>query len=577
MPPKPKMEVVEQDPDAIFNEGFLADVYQQNPVSATGIDMVKTRFPPGNQTDISTLDMRKQSQSILGLHETAEDVYYESIEETVRWLGFEPAQITYSSDNFDRLYELAELLIEEDEPEIEASRGGRLGKARYACAHRDRPTCESLAEFRAMRDGKYEPHEASLRMKQDLEDGNPQMWDLTAYRVRNKPHHRTGNKWRIYPTYDFTHCLCDSFEDITHSLCTTEFELSRVSYEWLCDKVKIYKPMQREYGRLNLSGVLTSKRKINELVSNKHVRGWDDPRLYTLNGLRRRGVPPGAILAFVNELGVTKATSEIQVKRFDQTVRSFLETSVPRLMLVLDPVLVVIEDLPDDHLEMVEVPFSKDPKFGAHKVPFTKSLFIDHSDFREVDSKDYFRLAPGKSVGLLKVPYPITATSFETDPATGLVSSIRAKYEKPVDGGHFKKPKTYIQWVANSPQHGSPISAEVRVFNPLFTPESLETHGDINPKSEESFPNAIIETGFCEIERRAPWPAIMTESKLVDQANEETISTDATVEATKGRLNPESVRFQGMRVAYFCVDKDSCKEKVVLNRIVSLKEDSRKG
>ena len=253
------------------------------------------------------------------------------------------------------------------EEEVVAQRGGGKGKARYACPHRGRPKSESLAEFRAMRDGKYQPREAVLRMKQNLEDNNPQMWDLTAYRVLDEKHkhHRTGNKWRIYPTYDFTHCLCDSFEGVTHSLCSTEFELSRVSYNWLCDKVAVYKPMQREFGRLSISGTVLSKRKILALIGNGHVRDWDDPRLYTLIALRRRGVPPEAILGFVNALGVTKAETTIDVKRFEQCVRRYLEVTVPRLMLVLDPIPVVIENIPEDYIEMVELPFSKDPAFGV--------------------------------------------------------------------------------------------------------------------------------------------------------------------------------------------------------------------
>lgn len=218
-----------------------------------------------------------------------------------------------------------------------------------------------------MRDGKYQPREAVLRLKQNLEDNNPQMWDLTAYRVLDEKHkhHRTGNKWRIYPTYDFTHCLCDSFEGVTHSLCTTEFELSRVSYEWLCDKVAVYKPMQREFGPLKISGTILSKRKILALIKNSHVRDWDDPRLYTLIALRRRGVPPEAILSFVNELGVTKAETTIDTKRFEQCVRRYLEVTVPRLMLVLDPIPVVIENIPEEYIEMVELPFSKDPTSGV--------------------------------------------------------------------------------------------------------------------------------------------------------------------------------------------------------------------
>lgn len=351
------------------------------------------------------------------------------------------------------------------------------------------------------------------------------------------------------------------------------------------------------YGRLNVSGTILSKRKIHELVKKKYVRARDDPRLYTLPALRRRGVPPGAILSFVNELGVTKAVTNIEVKRFETSVRRYLEVTVPRLMLVLDPVKVVIDNLPDDHMEMVELPFSKDPAMGSHTIPFTKTVYIERSDFRDVDSPDYFRLAPGKTVGLMKAPFPITATSFEKDPSTGDVSLIHATYEKPADDGSApKKPKSFIHWVASSPEHHSPIKTEVRIINPLFKSDNPATHPegflkDINPESEHIFPNAVIETGFEEIRRRAPWPAEAGEKALAEEAkmNEEHVKSDASTMlvfdkssdggadlVTSVAAGPETVRFQGMRMGYFCVDKESGGERVVLNRIVSLKEDTGK-
>lgn len=458
---------------------------------------------------------------------------------------------------------------------MKKQRGEGKGLARYACEHRNRPTEESLTEFRAMRDGKYKPREAMLRMKQNLEDPNPQMWDLTAYRILDAPHHRTGSKWRIYPTYDFTHCLCDSFENITHSMCTVEFVLSRQSYEWLCDAVSVYKPMQREFGRLNVTGTVMSKRKILKLVEEGYVRGWDDPRLYTLVALRRRGVPPGAILAFVNELGVSTASSNIELARFEQCVRKYLEQTVPRLMVVLDPVPVIIDDLPDDYLEELDMPFSpKDARLGSHAIPFTKTIYIDRSDFREIDSEDYYRLAPGKSVGLLKVPYPIKATTFTKDAETGLVTEIRATYDKPAQGSTepAKKPKTYIQWIGTSAAHKSPVHAEVRVHGSLFKsdiPDTVEGGfmADLNTDSEQLFPQAMVECGIHEVRRRAPWPA---------EAGEKNAGAD---NEDQGHVlpGPDSVRFQGLRVAYFCLDKDTDDTKLVLNRIVSLKEDSGKA
>jgi len=583
-PPAPR------DPDAMFKVGFLNDVYQERPISETH-PKIRTRFPPepngflhiGHSKAIAVnfgFARYHGGECILRFDDTnpagEEERYYNAIRDIVNWLGFKPVRETHASDNFDRLYELAEKLIQLDgayvchctKAEVRAQRGegegGQRGGQRFACSHRTRPIEESLREFRAMRDGKYKAGEAALRMKQDLEDPNPQMWDLFAWRItESESHHRTGDKWVMYPTYDFTHCLCDSIEGITHSLCTTEFELSRVSYEWLNNKLDVYRPMQREYGRLNITGTVLSKRKIIQLVKEGHVRDWDDPRLYTLIALRRRGVPPGAILSFVNELGVTKAVTNVQMHRFDQSVRQYLETTVPRLMVVLEPLKVVIDELPDDHLEMCEVPFSKDPAFGTHNVPFTKTVYIERSDFREVDSPDYFRLAPGKTVGLLKAPYPITATTFEKD-SNGVVTVVHAKYEKPAEGQPAIRPKTFIQWVAESPAHNSPIRAEVRAFNPLFKSEDPSAHpggflADIDPNSEQIYHGAMIETGFEDISKSAPWPKDAAEGDV--------------------KNNKHSIRFQGMRSAYFAVDRESSDDlsKVILNRIVTLKDTQGKN
>ncbi|KAH8702123.1 glutaminyl-tRNA synthetase [Talaromyces proteolyticus] len=607
-PPRDINEGVTYDLESMFKSGFLAEVYRENPIGSPGVDRVVTRFPPepngflhlGHSKAIAiNFGFARHHGGVCYLRyddtnpAKEEEKYFTAIAEIIQWLGFKPVKVTYSSDYFDNLYELAEDLIRRDgayvchcsKSEIAQQRGGGKGATpRFTCRHRDRPSDESLAEFRAMRDGKYGPQEALLRMKQDMKSSNPQMWDLTAYRViqPRKPdnkespdfeedtdskagiHYRTGDKWKIYPTYDFTHCLVDSFEGITHSLCTTEFELSRTSYNWLCDTLGVYRPMQREYGRLNLSSTVLSKRKIMDLISNGHVRDWDDPRLYTLIALRRRGVPPGAILSFVSLLGASKATTTIEVKQFEQCVRQYLEFTVPRLMVVLDPIPVIIDNLPEDYLEMVELPFSKDPQFGSHRVPFTRTIYIDRADFRETPSKDFFRLTPDKSVGLLKVPFPITATSFEKDPNSGLVTSINARYDIPEEGSKFKKPKAYIHWISDCPSLNSPIKASARVHNPLFTCSNPDSHpagflAVVNPNSEEIFPNAMIEIGLHEIKRRAPWP-----------------KSDGEEKPEGSHVSPECVRFQGMRVAYFCLDRDSSDESVVLNRIVSLKEDAKK-
>ncbi|KAI0429461.1 glutaminyl-tRNA synthetase-like protein [Xylaria sp. FL1042] len=569
--PKPKQDEPVIDPDAIFKAGFLDEVFKERPTKGS----VVTRFPPepngylhiGHAKAICiNFGFAKYHGGVTYLRmddtnpEAEDEKYFVAIEEMVRWLGFTPKAVTYSSDNFQRLYDLAEKLIGLEkayvchcnDDEIKAQRGGDNHGPRFRCAHAGRSVEENLAEFRGMRDGKYKPREAFLRMKQDIEDGNPQMWDLAAYRILDKPHHRTGSTWRIYPTYDFTHCLCDSFECISHSLCTTEFIQSRVSYEWLNKTLGVFEPMQREYGRLSITGTVLSKRKIMKLVEKNIVRGWDDPRLFTLIAIKRRGVPPGAIVEFVSELGVTTAPSVIQISRFEQTIRRYLERTVPRLMLVLDPIPVVIDDA--EEIE-VDVPFSpKNPEMGSHKLKFTPTVYIDRSDFREIDSKDYFRLAPNKTVGLLQAPYPIKAVSFTKDDVTGQITEIRAKFDK-----ETKKPKTYIQWVPSGSRE-----VEVRIHNSLFKsekPDSVEGGylNDLSPESEVIYPKAMIESGFDEVRARAPWPEAAGESEL-------------------GKGGLESVRFQGIRVGYFAVDSvDTTDSKAVLNRIVSLKEDAGKS
>lgn len=504
--------------------------------------------------------------------EAEEEQYFTSIEKMVEWLGFEPWKITYSSDYFDKLYDLAEELIKIGRgyvchctpEEVKAQRGlkedGTLGGERFACVHRNRSVEANLEEFRKMKNGFYKSGEATLRMKQDLNSSNPQMWDLVAYRVLNKPHHRTGDKWKIYPTYDFTHCLVDSFENISHSLCTTEFRLSRESYEWLCDVLHVYRPAQREYGRLNITGTVLSKRKIAKLVSEGFVRDWDDPRLYTLEAIRRRGVPPGAILSFINTLGVTTSTTNIQEIRFESAVRGYLDQTTPRLMMVLDPLEIEIENLSDDFEELVEIPYKPGdlPRFGSRKVPFTKHIFIDSSDYRLEILEDYFRLAPGQPVGLIKVPFNILVKDTVKD-ANGKVIKIIAHYD---NEGKHQKPKTYIQWV---PKALSLRVDEVRIQNQLFKSENPSAHPDgflkdINPDSEQIVHGAVIEPAFEEIVSNSPM-------------NIEIENSAFNIKEKKGN---ETIRFQALRIGYFCLDKDSTDKSLVLNRIVTLKEDAAK-
>ncbi|KAG0000869.1 hypothetical protein BGZ79_005382 [Entomortierella chlamydospora] len=590
-------------PDMFF-EGELAKLHKpgENPqinpelmkehLKATGGKYI-TRFPPepngflhiGHAKAINiNFGLAAAHNGICNLRyddtnpEAEEERYFESILEIVKWLGFTPSEVTYSSTHFQRLYDLAVELIKKDKAyvchctgeEIQKHRGGPERGPRTACVHRDRPIKESLELFEKMKNGGFEEGEAILRMKMDLENGNPQFWDLVAYRVLKAAHHRTGSEWVIYPTYDYTHCLVDSFENITHSLCTVEFTQSRPSYYWLCDALEVYKPVQWEYGRLNITNTVLSKRKIAELVKKGYVFDWDDPRLFTLPAIRRRGVPPQAINNFIHTLGVTKSDTVIEVTKLDAFIRDFLNETAPRLMGVFDPIKVVIENLPEGFEQMLTVPNKpRDPSMGERTIPFTREVWIDGSDFREVDDKDFFRLAPGKTVGLLNVPYPITCTKVVKDNA-GKVVELVVRYEN-VDG--FKPPKTYIQWVAESPKHGSPVRLdEVRLFERLFNhanpQDKREVPGgylsDINPNSLKIEKGAFIEVGLWDI-------------------------MDRWIKSSESKTDFEAMRFQLIRIGYFCVDRESdlgdlkassgasIKDKVkkiVLNKTVGLQVSS---
>ncbi|KAJ3270868.1 hypothetical protein HDV01_007339 [Terramyces sp. JEL0728] len=478
--------------------------------------------------------------------EAEEGEYFDAILDTVKWLGFEPYKITYSSDHFQKLYELAVQLIKKDKayvcvctPEqMKEHRGGEQKGPRSDCVHRNRPIKESLDEFEKMKNGKYPEGVAILRMKMDMQNPNPQFWDLVAYRVLYTPHHRTAKQWCIYPTYDYTHCLCDSFEDITHSMCTTEFQLSRESYYWLVDALELYKPVQWEYGRLSLTNTVLSKRKLNALVTDGHVDGWDDPRLYTIASIRRRGFTPEAVNAFVRELGVTTANTVIPVDRLENYVRNHLNDIAPRLFLLPEPLKLTITNLdPSFSLDcVINAKVSNSDKDRTLK--FTRTIYIDASDFKENEDPNFYRLSPGKSVGLLSVPYPITCTGVKKD-KNGKIVEVTAFYETI---GQIK-PKTYIQWLSDA----SSVDIETRLYDKLFL--------HANPQSKEEVPNgwlSDINPNSLEIIKHAK-----IESSIVDK--------------------PVGFKFQAVRVGYFCVDKDSKKNHLVINRTVTLKEDNKKS
>lgn len=388
-------------------------------------------------------------------------------------------------------------------------------------------------------------------------------------------------------------------------MCTTEFISARESYEWLCDALSVYKPRQYEFARLNLQGTFLSKRKIARLVTNKLVTDWDDPRLYTIIALRRRGIPPGALLKFVSELGVTNSPSTTEIQKFEQSVRSHLEDSAPRLMMLLDPVKLVIENVADDYRVTVDVPLHpKVPAMGTVQTVFEKEVYIEYDDFRPVDSPDYFRLAPGKSVGLFKAPFPVTCTSFTTDPSTGRVTEIRCTMDS---SGTAKKPKAFIQWVSAS--HAIPIDS-VRYFYPLFKtdPPPADFESDVNPNSVVEYTNAVVEPAFYVLADKMFTEAKEAAGRRTKEARER-MAGQSHVEGDEDEpevkeeslYGVEDVRFQGMRVAYFAIDRTSeiggigaasgsgvggeasrtagkrnKGDKIVLNRIVSLKEDAGK-
>ncbi|CAH0519359.1 unnamed protein product [Peronospora belbahrii] len=484
--------------------------------------------------------------------------YIHAIADNVHWLGYTPAKVTYSSEYFQQLYELALQLIHkgkayvchQSKAEIEASRvvlqqfhatpGVKnednvleTGKSPY----RSRSIAENLTEFEKMRLGLYGEGEACLRMKMDLASPNPNMWDHVAYRIKFVPHPHIGDKWCIYPTYDYTHCIVDALEHIDYSICTLEFETRRESYYWLLNELDLYKPNVYEFARLSMTYTVLSKRKLLKLVMSKTVRGWDDPRMGTLNGLRRRGFTPEIIKQFCKEIGVTRVQSTIQIERLYSVARNILGESSKRVMAVLDPVELIIEnfnDVPDKSSLSLLVPdypqdVDRDGGKAYHEVRLTQKIFLDRTDVRTEDSKDFFGVAPNKQVRL-KYAFPFTCTKLETDDS-GRVIKVRGQ----MDWTNSAKSKGVLSWVpADSPK------VEVRVYSHLFTVPELPS----DVKDWESF---------------------------VDSKNSERVYASARVDPESFAKNMSStVQFE--RIGYFVPDQDSTKDKKVFNQIVALRE-----
>ncbi|WP_375414222.1 glutamine--tRNA ligase/YqeY domain fusion protein [uncultured Bradyrhizobium sp.] len=437
-----------------------------------------------------------------------EQEYIDSIQADVRWLGYDwGTNLFYASDYFERLYGWAEELIraghayvdDQSQDEIRLSRGTLTEPGRNS-PFRERGVDENLDLFRRMKAGEFPNGARVLRAKIDMSSGNINLRDPVLYRILHAAHPRTGDKWSIYPSYDYAHGQSDAIEGITHSICTLEFEDHRPLYEWLLDKLPVpSKPHQYEFARLNLSYTLLSKRVLTELVRGGHVGGWDDPRMPTIAGLKRRGVPPAAIREFVKRIGVAKANSVVDVGMLEFSIREVLNRSAPRRMAVLRPLKVVIENYPEGQVEEIEaVNHPDDPAAGRRRIKFGRELYIERDDFMENPPKKFFRLSPGNEVRL-RYAYFITCREVVKD-AAGEIVELRCSYDPATKGGNApdgRKVKATLHWL--SAAHSVP--AEIRLYNQLFvkpTPDAANFTADLNPQSLELLADARVEPGIVE-------------------------------------------------------------------------------
>ena len=475
--------------------------------------------------------------------------YVESIQEDVRWLGFDWGdRLFYASDYFDQLYDYAVQLIKKGKAyvcdlnadEIREYRG-TLTQPGKESPYRNRSVEENLDLFERMRAGEFEDGTRTLRAKIDMASPNITLRDPVLYRILNVAHHRTGDKWCIYPLYDFTHCLSDSIEGITHSICTLEFENNRALYDWVLDELEVYHPQQIEFARLNLSYTVLSKRKLLQLVQEGIVSGWDDPRMPTLSGIRRRGYSPEAIRNFCDRIGVAKANSVIDIALLEHFVRQDLNQRAPRVMGVLRPLRVVIVNYPEDQVEEMEaVNNPEDPSAGTRRVPFSRVLYIEQDDFWEEPPPKFFRLAPGREVRL-RYAYFVTCVSVVKDERTGEIVELHCTYDPATKGGDApdgRKVKATIHWVSA----GHAVGAEVRLYDRLFnkenpddTEEGDDFKSNLNPDSLE-----VLNPCFVEPSLKAAAPGDV---------------------------------YQFERLGYFCLDPvDTMNGNLVFNRTVALRD-----
>lgn len=476
--------------------------------------------------------------------------YVESIQADVRWLGFDWGdRLYYASDYFGRLYEFAVQLIRSGKAyvcdlnaeQIREYRGTLTSPGKDS-PYRNRPVEENLDLFERMKAGEFEDGSRVLRAKIDMASGNINMRDPVMYRIKKEPHHRTGDAWCIYPMYDYAHGISDSIEGVTHSICTIEYEDHRPLYDWFLDELDVYHPQQIEFARLNLSHTVVSKRKLLKLVNGKYVSGWDDPRMPTLAGIRRRGYTPGAIRNFCERIGVGKKESTVDMALLEYCIREDLNKTAQRVMAVMRPLRVVIDNYPEGQVEYLDaVNNPEDPSAGTRKIPFSRVLYLERDDFMEDPPKQFFRLAPGREVRL-RYAYFITCTNVVRDAGTGEIAELHCTYDPATRGGDApdkRKVKATLHWV--SAPHA--LEAEVRLYDTLFlkeNPNDVEEGGDftdhLNPGSLETLPSCRVEPGLKD--------------------------------ALPGS------RYQFERIGYFCTDSlDSAPGKPVFNRIVTLKDE----
>jgi glutaminyl-tRNA synthetase len=476
-----------------------------------------------------------------------EEEYVQSIQEDVRWLGFDWAEhLYYASDYFDQLHEWALQLIRVgkayvDDLSADETRDhrGTLTEAGKESPYRNRPVEENLDLFRRMRAGEFPDGSRTLRAKIDMASPNLNLRDPVMYRILHARHHRTGDKWCIYPMYDFAHGQSDSVERITHSICTLEFEDHRPLYDWYVEQLGIYHPRQIEFARLNLTHTVMSKRRLLELVREKHVRGWDDPRMPTLGGLRRRGFTPEAIREFCERIGVAKADSIVDYGLLEHCLREDLNKRCPRVMAVLRPLRVVIENYPEGQIEEMEaVNNPEDPAAGTRQVPFSRVLYIERDDFMEEPPKKFYRLAPGREVRL-RYAYFVTCRKVVKD-AAGNVVELRCTYDPQTRGGDApdgRRVKATIHWV--SAAHA--VEAEARLYDHLF----------VKPNPDE-------------VEEGKTWKDNLNPHSLE-------VVTGCRLEPSLAGAAP-GFRCQFERLGYFCVDPDTTADRLVFNRTVTLRD-----